>query len=131
MWVPLVENNEYQNEGADYFIRKNVTTLMEQQPGIDTILLACTHYPLLKDRIERFVPKEVKVLSQGEIIAESLQSYLQRHPELEYRITKGGNTSFYTTDNTTSFDEKGSLFYGKEIASLHTKLPDDELLHNF
>ncbi len=131
MWVPLVENNEYNNEGADFFIKKNVTQLVDQEPGIDTILLACTHYPLLKDKIEAVLPKGIKVLSQGEIVADSLALYLQRHPEMESRLSKGGTTSFYTTDDTADFDEKGTIFFGKNITSLHTRVPDEELLHNF
>jgi glutamate racemase len=131
MWVPLVENNEYNNEGADFFIRKNVQELMEQQPAIDTILLGCTHYPLLKNKIESVLSQDTKVLSQGEIVADSLAIYLQRHREMECRISRGGTTSFYTTDDTTDFDEKGTGFFGKHITSLHTRLPDEELLHNF
>ena len=131
MWVPLVENNEYNGEGADFFIKKNVKQLVGQEPAIDTILLACTHYPLLKDKIEAVLPQQIKVLSQGEIVADSLALYLQRHPEMECRLSKGGTTTFYTTDDTANFNEKGTIFFGKNITSLHTRVPDEELLHNF
>jgi glutamate racemase len=129
--VPLIENNDYQNAGAHYFIKKYLTALREQSANIDTILLACTHYPLLKDKIEAVLPQQIKVLSQGEIVADSLALYLQRHPEMECRLSKGGTTTFYTTDDTANFNEKGTIFFGKNIASLHTRVPDEELLHNF
>lgn len=131
MWVPLVENNEYDNEGAQFFIDKYVKELLDQQPAIDTVLLACTHYPLLKDKIEEALPKGVTVLSQGEIVADSLALYLQRHPDMESRLTKGGRTSFYTTDDISDFNKKASIFFGKNILAKHTRLPDEELLHNF
>ena len=131
MWVPLVENNEYNNEGADFFIKKNVEQLLHQQANIDTIILACTHYPILKKEIQKFLPQGITIISQGEIVADSLADYLQRHPEMECRVTKNGIARFYTTDNTNDFNGKAKLFFGKEIASQQARLPDDELLHNF
>ncbi|CAN5434168.1 glutamate racemase [soil metagenome] len=125
MWVPLVENNEYNNPGSDYFINKYVQELLQQDAGIDTILLACTHYPLLKNKIEKVLPNGINLLSQGEIVADSLQDYLHRHSEMESRISKHGNAAFYTTDNTADFNEKATLFYGKPIQSLQARLPDD------
>jgi len=125
IWVPLVENNEYENEGADFFIKKYVQELMEQSKDIDTILLACTHYPLLKNKIQQVLPVGTTVLSQGEIVANSLEAYLERHPEMETRISKHGSTAFYTTDNTADFNEKATVFFGKKINSLHAKLPED------
>lgn len=125
MWVPLVENNEYNNPGSDYFINKYVQELLQQDAGIDTILLACTHYPLLKNSIEKVLPNGINLLSQGEIVADSLQDYLHRHSEMESRISKHGNAAFYTTDNTADFNEKATLFYGKPIQSLQARLPDD------
>ncbi|RXK80866.1 glutamate racemase [Filimonas effusa] len=123
IWVPLVENNEYENEGADYFIRKNVHQLLEKQPDIDTVLLACTHYPLLQDKIKQFLPANVNVVSQGAIVADSLENYLQRHPEMETRLSKGGNSSFYTTDAPEDFNKAARKFYGGHaIASLHVDL---------
>jgi glutamate racemase len=83
MWVPLVENNEYNSPGADYFIQKNINSLLQQSADIDTILLACTHYPLLMEKIKKAVPAGVTVLSQGQIVADSLAEYLQNHPKME------------------------------------------------
>jgi len=87
--------------------------------------LACTHYPLLKNKIQQVLPAGTTVLSQGEIVANSLEAYLERHPEMETRISKHGNTAFYTTDNTADFNEKATVFFGKKINSLHAKLPED------
>lgn len=126
MWVPLVENNEFNNTGADFFIGKNVQELMMQQPAIDTILLACTHYPLLKKSIEQHLNGAVRVLSQGEIVADSLADYLLRHPEMETRLSKHGNTTFYTTDNTSDFDQKATIFYGQQVNSQHAHLPGEK-----
>jgi glutamate racemase len=119
MWVPLVENNEHQTEGADYFVRKNVEQVLAQDPNIDTLLLACTHYPLLKEKIEQFVPKGVTILSQGEIVAASLADYLQRHPEMENRISRNGDRRFYTTDSAEDFNNKASIFFGQRVQSGH------------
>jgi glutamate racemase len=126
MWVPLVENNEYENEGADYFIKKYVDQLLRQGEGVDTILLACTHYPLLKEKIAKYLPAGMTLLSQGEIVAESLANYLQRHPEMESRISKQGQTSFFTTDNTDDFNEKATVFFGKKIDSKPALLSGDQ-----
>ena len=90
-----------------------------QSAEIDTLLLACTHYPLLIDKIKAFVPKNITVLSQGEIVADSLVDYLERHPEIEVKCTKNNESTFFTTDSTTSFNEKASIFYGKQIKSTH------------
>ena len=87
MWVPLVENNEYQSEGADYFIKKHINNLMSTDDDVDTILLACTHYPLLKDQIRKHLPENVKLISQADIVADSLQDYLHRHPEIENKLS--------------------------------------------
>jgi glutamate racemase len=119
MWVPLVENNELHNTGTDYFVKKHLDRIMDQSEKIDTLLLGCTHYPLLTDTIKQYTPKNVKVLSQGKIVADSLADYLTRHPELESCCTKGGNRRFFTTDNTDNFDEHGSLFYGQPVSSEH------------
>lgn len=117
MWVPLIENNEYQNEGADYFIRKYLDQLMTQDANIDTILLACTHYPLLLDKIRQYLPKHISVVAQGDIVATSLSDYLQRHPEIESRLTKNGARRFYTTDDPAGFDEQATIFFGQSVKS--------------
>lgn len=122
MWVPLVENNEYNNPGADYFIKKNINNLLNKSSQIDTILLACTHYPLLLQKIQQAVPEHVTILSQGEIVANSLTKYLQFHPQLEALCSKKGEISFYTTDSTEDFDNHAAIFYGKEVKSTHLSL---------
>ena len=122
MWVPLVENNEYNSTGADYFIQKNINSLLQQSANIDTILLACTHYPLLLDKIKKAVPPHVTVLSQGEIVANSLNEYLEKHPEMEERCSKDGQIAFYTTDSPEDFDNHAAVFYGKPVKSKHLSL---------
>jgi glutamate racemase len=122
MWVPLVENNEYQGEGADYFVQKNLNNLLSKNADIDTILLACTHYPLLMDKIRKHVPEGIRIVSQGEIVAESLAGYLQRHPELGERCTKSGTRSFYTTDSEEDFDIHAGIFFGEAVKSRHLAL---------
>jgi glutamate racemase len=117
MWVPLIENGEHQTAGADYFIEKNVCELMAQDENIDTILLACTHYPLIQEQIKKFLPEHVKLISQGDIVARSLVDYLQRHPEMDERLSKNRSLSFFTTDDTSSFDTQGSVFFGQAIQS--------------
>ncbi|NDC31206.1 MAG: glutamate racemase [Bacteroidetes bacterium] len=117
MWVPLVENNEYKNEGADYFIQKNIQQILQQDDEIDTLLLACTHYPLLMDKIKQFLPKDITVLAQGEIAATSLADYLRRHPEIESLISKEGKRKFFTTDSAEDFDAHAKVFYGSNIKS--------------
>ncbi len=119
MWVPLIENNEYNNEGADYFIQKYLDNLLRQSADIDTILLACTHYPLLENRIKQFLPPYVSVLSQGSIVAKSLQNYLARHPEIEVNCSRQGKRQFYTTDDTIDFDQHASAFFGETIHAAH------------
>lgn len=122
MWVPLVENNEYNSPGADYFIEKNIHHLLSRSKDIDTILLACTHYPLLINKIKQFVPSNTTILSQGEIVADSLADYLNRHPEITDRCTTNSNLSFFTTDSPDDFDSKAAIFYGKPVKSSHLAL---------
>lgn len=115
MLVPLIENGDYENGGADYFIRLYLDRLFAQCPDIDMLLLACTHYPLLADRIRHFLPDHVSLLSQGEIVAESLADYLQRHPEIEKLLTKAGQRKFFTTDDTIDFDQHATNFFGEPV----------------
>ncbi len=122
MLVPLIENREYETEGADFFIKKYLKSLLTQSEKIDTILLACTHYPLLKSKFEQFLPKNITVISQGNIVAESLLDYLNRHPEIEEKCSKNGNILFYTTDSAEDFDKQASIFYGKALQSQHIDL---------
>jgi glutamate racemase len=122
MWVPLIENNEFDNAGADYFIKKNVTQLIQQHADIDAIILGCTHYPLILDKIKKFLPPTVALLSQGKIVAKGLKDYLLRHPEIEKNCSKQKTITFYTTDLPETFDKAASLFYGKEVKSKHLGL---------
>lgn len=110
MWASLVEANEHLTPGADYFVKRDIDALLSRDPQIDTIILGCTHYPLLLDRVKSFVPEGITVLTQGEAVAQSLQDYLVRHPEIEAMCTKGGNTDFYTTESVTKFREQASRF---------------------
>ncbi|MGE5108555.1 MAG: glutamate racemase, partial [Sphingobacteriales bacterium] len=122
LWVPLIENNEHLTKGADFFVKKYINQLLEQSPLIDTILLACTHYPLLMDKIKEYSPADMTILSQGEIVAKSLKDYLTRHLEIENKLTKNGSRDFYTTDSTEDFDNHAGLFYGIQISSKHVDL---------
>ena len=122
MWVPLIENNEYETEGADFFIKKNLEQLLEQSSIIDTVLLACTHYPILKDKLEKLLPSQIKLLSQGDIVSAATQNYLQRHPEIESKLTRKGKRYFYTTDSPEDFDVHARVFFGEPVASQHTDL---------
>ena len=118
MWVPLVENNEYQSEGADYFVQKHINNLLEKDPLIDTFILGCTHYPLLIDKIKRFTPPHIQIVAQGEYVAHSLQDYLQRHPEMDNRCTKDGTCHFLTTESSDKFQESASIFLQDETISV-------------
>ena len=117
MWVPLVENDEYQNDGADYFIKQHIDNILRQSPAIDVIVLACTHYPLLLDKIKKYVPSSVCILSQGSIVAESLADYLLRHPEMDNKLAKAGKRIFRTTDSSEMFDRNASVFFGEKVKS--------------
>jgi len=122
MWVPLVENNEYDSHGADFFVKKSIQQLLQQDEAIDTILLACTHYPLLMGKIKEYSPADMKIISQGKIVAESLLDYLLRHPEVEGRCSKTGGRQFYTTDSVEDFDNHAVIFFGEPLHSKHLDL---------
>lgn len=117
MWVPLVENEEHNKDGADYFVKQHIQGVLSQANNIDTLLLACTHYPLLIDKIKQFVGDDITILSQGEIVAKSLADYLNRHPEIAEKCSTGGNRRFLTTDSTEDFDSHANVFWGSEITS--------------
>ena len=115
MWVPLVENGEYQDEGADFFIKRDLGLLFAQSEKIDTIILGCTHYPLLINKIRQYLPSHIQVLSQGEVVAHSLKDYLQRHTEVAKRCSQFTQRQFLTTDNPETFSQLASLFLGQSI----------------
>ena len=115
MWVPLVENNEFASEGADFFVKKYIQTLLDKDPLIDTIILGCTHYPLLYNKIRQFTPSHIRLVAQGEYVATSLTDYLKRHPEIDSRCSKHGSCEFFTTESTEKFRESASIFLQDEI----------------
>lgn len=117
LWVPLIENNEHLDAGADYFVQKYVDELLEQSSGIDTVILACTHYPLLMGKLKKYFPSTIKLIAQGDIVAQSLVKYLEHHPEIETRCSKQHQLSFYTTDDNRDFDRHGGYFYGEGVKS--------------
>lgn len=110
MWCPLVENHEADSPGADYFVRKDIDALFALCPDIDTMVLGCTHYPLLLDKIRRYTPQGVTIVTQGEIVARSLADYLKRHPEMERRCSRGGSTTYLTTDDSEKFSAVARVF---------------------
>lgn len=110
LWAPLVENNEAQSAGADYFVKQHIDRLMNKDPEIDTIILGCTHYPLLMDKIRQYTPAHVQIIPQGEYVARSLRDYLNRHQEMDVRCTKQGNCQFLTTESKSKFEESASIF---------------------
>ena len=115
LWVPLVENNEAQGEGTDYFVKKYIDELMAKDPQIDTIILGCTHYPLLLPKIKQYLPAGVEVVSQGAWVADSLKDYLHRHPEMDKKCTKGGRCVYRTTESEEKFTESASIFLNESI----------------
>jgi glutamate racemase len=121
MWVPIVEYNESESEGADYFVKKDIESLLNKSKDIDTIIFACTHYPFLKNKIEKYLPKNIKGISQGDIVARSLADYLQRHPEIETNCSKGKTINFFTTDTPENFDKNAEKFFGQSVHSRHLK----------
>jgi glutamate racemase len=122
MWVPLIENNEHNKPGADYFVQQHLKQLFAQSEKIDTLLMACTHYPLLAPAIEKYLPTGVQLLSQGKIVANSLANYLERHPKMDAACSKQEARDFYTTDSCTDFDNHASLFFGRAVQSKHLDL---------
>lgn len=115
LWVPLIENNEHEADGADYFVEKYLGELFAKREGIDTLLLGCTHYPLMLSKLKQYVPSHINLVSQGEIVARSLTDYLERHPEMEERISKGSGRSFCTTDDPVEFGKQAQVILGREL----------------
>ena len=115
MWVPLVENREYDNEGADYFVKKNINNIFVSDSQIDTLVLGCTHYPLLEAKIRKYLPEGVTLLSQGPYVAESLKDYILRHPEMDSRLSTNGDCRLMTTESKEKFSETASLLLKRSI----------------
>lgn len=122
LWVPLVEHNEYLDLGADFFVEKYVNELLDKSSDIDTIILGCTHYPLLIDKIRQYLPDHITLISQGQIVAKSLEDYFSRHDILRSFITRSGSRYYYTTDDSVSFGIKGETFIGHPILATHIEL---------
>ena len=114
-WVPLVEYNEADSPGADYFVKKRIDQIMREDPDIDAIILGCTHYPLLMPKILKYLPTGVRVVPQGEYVAESLKQYLNRHPQMELRCSKGANVHYLTTENPQKFNEQAQIFLHEPV----------------
>ncbi len=113
---------ESQDEGADYFIRKYIDQLLSKDPQIDTVILGCTHFPILLPKIRQYIPDHISVIAQGEYVAESLKDYLKRHPEMDAKCTKNGNCQFYTTEAEEKFSESASTFLKQQISVKHITL---------
>jgi len=123
LWVPIIENGEYDKPGADYFVKKYLDQLLSQSGDIDTILLGCTHYPLLRQKISENLPANIRVISQGDIVAESLVDYLRRHPEMDNALTKNAGQHFYTTtDDTADFDHYAEIFFSAPVKSAFAEI---------
>jgi glutamate racemase len=124
LWVPLIESGEYEKPGSDYLIRQYLDELTAQSANIDTVLLACTHYPLIQDKIKEYLPNNIKVIAQGDIVAKSLADYLQRHPEMKQQLSKNGTKQFFTTDDTNEFDRHASRFFSAHVTSSFVSITD-------
>jgi glutamate racemase len=121
MWVPIVENNEIGTMGANYFVEKNITQLLSKDPAIDTIILGCTHYPLLSSTIKKYLPEGIRLVEQGTIVAEKMKGYLERHPEIEELCSTGNTIVYFTTEQAANFEEKATIFMDEPIkaANIH------------
>jgi glutamate racemase len=115
MWVPIVENNEIETSGANFFVEKNLNSLLKKDPDIDTIILGCTHYPLLIDSIRKYISSSVNIVDQGPVVAAKLEDYLNRHPEMKILCSTGGSVKYYTTENSDSFNQKASVFIDEKV----------------
>ena len=115
MWVPLIENNEHESDGADFFVHKYLSNLLNKDKFIDAIVLGCTHYPLLLKKIKHILPSHINIISQGEIVAQSLENYLLRHPEIEKKLAKNHQCMFYTTESELKFISSASIFLKETI----------------
>ena len=119
LWVPIIENNEHNSDGADYFVRKNIENLLKSDPKIDTLMLGCTHYPLMIDKIKKYTPSGITIISQGELVAASLSAYLKRHPEMDAKCTKNSSIRYFTTESVDKFSSSATIFLNEEITAEH------------
>lgn len=122
LWAAIVEANEADSPGADYFVKKRIDQLMRRDPLIDTIILGCTHYPLLMNSIVKNVPDGVRIMPQGTYVADSLKSYLERHPEMEAMVTQGGTCRYLTTESEERFGESAQIFLNEKVKAEHVEL---------
>lgn len=122
MWVPIIENREYASPGADYFVKKYIDELLGKDPEIDTIILGCTHYPLMLDKIRQYTPEGIQLVPQGEYVAESLACYLERHADMAARCTQGGRCEYFTTEDPTQFSPSASLFMSDKVEARQISL---------
>ena len=122
MWVPLIENGEADSDGADFFVQRHINHLLAQDPQIDTVILGCTHYPLLLAKIKKYAPASVRFLTQGDIVAQSLAHYLNRHPELEEKCSMGASCRYYTTESVDKFHASARLFLQEDLEIHHIDL---------
>lgn len=117
MWVPLIENGEAHSAGSDYFVKKYINEILDTNSDIDSLILACTHYPILFDKIRKFTPEHISIINQGKIVADSLENYLSRHSEIDQKLSKQKKVLYYTTDAPENFDEKARLFLESPVRS--------------
>lgn len=122
MWVPLIENKEHLSRGADYFVELYINELMTKDDLIDAVILGCTHYPLLIPKIKQYLSANITIISQGEIVARSLKDYMLRHPGIDTKCSKGGDTVYYSTESVARFEESARLFLNEEIKAIHIKI---------
>ncbi len=122
MWVPLVENFEFDSPGADYFVKKRIEGILRLDPQIDTLILGCTHYPLLMNKILKYTPPGVRIVPQGEYVAASLQQYLERHDELRQKLSQGGTCKYLTTESTEKFNQSAAMFMHQNVQSEQIEL---------
>lgn len=122
MWVSLVENNEHLSPGADYFVQRRIEDILSKDPEIDCLILGCTHFPLLLEKINKYVPEGIHVISQGQYVADSLKDYLHRHPEMEQRVSQGGQVRFLTTEQAETFQDNATPYLGYSLQAERVKL---------
>lgn len=122
MWVPIVENNEIESDGAAFFIEKHIQNILQKDKDLDTLILGCTHYPLLLHIIKRFLPKNIEILEQGHLVAEKLMAYFKKHRQLEKQISRNGNIVFQTTESAETFEQKAALFMGQQVKAENIRL---------